>query len=69
MSDKLYDVVIYNVMTKEVTSLCGSKLTLNGGTHNASRRLSTALMMINGRHDSMIVSSGKYKVGDKINEV
>lgn len=65
----LFDVVIFNMETRKIVSIVGKSLRRKGGTHNAERRLETALGRIDLDHYSVeIVTAGKYDVGGILQE-
>ena len=66
MSDKLYDVVIIKFDTKEVVSVAGKGMRMDGGTHNACRRLETVCEIIGPDYDAEIVPAGLLSVGDTL---
>ena len=64
MSDKLYDVIIYEYATGKVESVPGKSMRMHKGYHNAEKRLDTVLSRINDAYSAAIVDEGKYKKGD-----
>jgi len=61
---ELFDVVIFDMESRKVVSMIGSNLRRDGGTHNAERRLETALGRINlDGYSAEIVPAGVYQVG------
>ena len=69
MSDKRFDVVIFDMDTREVQSVIGKNLRRDGGTHNAERRLETAFTRINlDKFSAEIVPAGKFPEGSILPE-
>ena len=68
MNEKLYDVLIYQVNTREVDAIAGSYLRLDKGHCNAKRRADTVSLKLNGHYGVVIVEAGKFKVGDVLPE-
>ena len=68
MNVKLYDVLIYQVNTREVDAVAGSYLRLDKGSYNAKRRADTVSLKLNGHYGVVIVEAGKFKVGDVLPE-
>lgn len=68
-AEPLFDVVILSMETGEIVSVVGKSMPRGTGTHNAERRLETALGRINLDHYSAeIVPAGKYDVGGVFQE-
>jgi len=69
MTEQLYDVVIFEIATKKVTSIVGVGMQLDEGHYNAQKRIETVLPRLNDNFDVSAVPAGKYNVGDVIAEV
>ena len=65
MSDRR-DVVIFNIETKQIDTIAGTDLTLDGPRNSVSTRLATVLPRLNDHYDACSVPAGKYKNGDKL---
>ncbi len=64
MKQKLFDVVVYQISSGEITNIVGKNLKKNSGYFNAERRVETVLNRMNKYYNAEIVPAGKYKVGD-----
>lgn len=64
MPAKLYDVVIYDIVTGEIESIPGKDMLMRQGHFNAVRRLNTVSGRLNENYSARIVAAGKYKKGD-----
>lgn len=65
MSDeKLYDVVIYEIATREIDTIAGAGLPESGSFHTVDKRLATVAPRLNGSYSCCAVEAGKYCVGD-----
>lgn len=68
MTALTYDVIIYNIVTREIDAVIGKEMNLDKGFYNAERRLNTVLTgpgrLDTDRFWAIIVDAGKYKKGD-----
>jgi hypothetical protein len=64
-SNGFHDVIVWELGSREVHAVTGIRMRLEGGTHNAQRRLETAYERINlNSFSADIVPHGAYKIGD-----
>lgn len=61
--EKRFDVIIYNIETREVDSVAGKDLAMDDGFYNAQKRLQTVIPRLNDRYNGAIVPTGKFAVG------
>jgi hypothetical protein len=60
-----HDVIVWELGTRKVHAILGTRLPLEGGTINAQRRLETAYERIDLNHFTAdIVPHGMYEAGD-----
>lgn len=65
MSDrKLFDVVIYEVETREIESIAGTDLPESGSFHTVDKRIETVWPRLNDYYSVCAVDAGKFKKGD-----
>ena len=65
MGDKqLFDVVIYEVETREIDTIAGINLPESGSFHTVDKRIDTVLPRLNEMYNVCAVEAGKYKKGD-----
>jgi hypothetical protein len=67
-AEQLFDVVVYEIATRQIESLVGESMRWNKGHYNAQKRLETVIPRLNDRYAVSIVPAGKYKVGDVMKE-
>lgn len=58
-----YDVVVFDIATREVSAIVGRNLHRDKGHSNAERRLETAHARINDAYDAAIVPMDSLEVG------
>ena len=62
--ERLYDVVIYEIATRKIDTIAGSRLPESGSFHTVGKRLATVAPRLNGSYSCCAVEAGKYSVGD-----
>lgn len=63
-TEKLYDVVIYQLASGEIASIPGKSMRMDTGMLNARRRRNTVRDRLNEHYSAVIVVAGQYKKGD-----
>ncbi len=66
MSEKRWDVVIYEIGTRKIESIAGKDMKRDTGFTNAEKRMETVLLRINTSYSCRIVPAGKYQKGDEL---
>lgn len=68
MSDKLYDVVIYEKATRKIDAIIGTNMRcwdgIGHGRNTAELRVQTGQERINEHFECEMVEAGKYQEGD-----
>lgn len=64
MTEPLFDVIIYKIDTREVSTIVGKAMRRDSGFYNAEKRAETALMRVNDRYGVEIVPTGLVDTGD-----
>lgn len=60
----LFDVVIYEIQTREVDAIAGTNLPESGSFHTVDKRIDTVMPRLNELYSVCAVDAGKYKKGD-----
>ena len=63
-----FDVIVYQIESRKVSSIFGEKLPLKGDFHSAESGQRFLLKCISRYYTAMIVPTGKYREGDIIHE-
>lgn len=61
---ELFDVVIYQISTREIDTIAGRDLPESGSFHTVGKRLETVYPRLNDAYGCCAVEAGKYAKGD-----